>query len=116
MQKLWLKVLDWEKDLATEHQEFWNQFFHEMGKLNNVAFNRSLNDAVEELMLCISADVLNKAFGTCAYARWETKNNLFLSRFIAEKSRVALLKWMSIPRLELHAAMLNTRLFQSMSE
>ena len=90
MQELWLKVLDWDKDLAWEHQELQNQFFHEMGQLNNVAFNRSLtpNDAVEELMLCIFPDTSNEAFGTCAYARWETKNNLFLSRFIAKNSEL----------------------------
>ena len=89
-----------------------------MGDLNHVTFERSLTpaDAIEVPTLCIFSDASNEAFGTCAYIRWGTGSNKYDTRFIATKSRVAPLKPLTIPRLELQAAVLATRLYQSMAE
>lgn len=89
-----------------------------MEDLNHVTFERSLTpvDAIEVPTLCIFSDASNEAFGTCAYIRWRTGSNKYDTRFIAAKSRVAPLKPLTIPRLELQAAVLATRLYQSIAE
>ena len=86
-----------------------------MGDLNHVTFERSLTpvDAIVLPILCIFSDTSNEAFGACDYVRWQTKSNEYVTRFIAAKSRVAPLKPLTIPRLELQAAVLATRLYQS---
>jgi hypothetical protein len=79
--------------------------------LNNVSFPRSLTppNTIGLLTLCIFADASRDAFGTCSYLRWEISNGNYESRFISAKSRVAPLKELTIPRLELQAAVLATR-------
>ena len=67
-------------------------------------------------MLCIFSDASRKAFGACTYVRWSVANGNYESRFIAAKSRVAPLKELTIPRLELQAAVLASRLAKSIQE
>ena len=73
-------------------------------------------DAIEVPTLCIFSDASNQAFGACAYIRWRTGSNKYDTRFIAAKSRVAQLKLMTMPHLELQAAVLATRLYRSIIE
>ena len=60
--------------------------------------------------LCFFSDASEDAFGSCAYARWQMSNGEYDARFIAAKSRVAPLKRLTIPRLELQGAVLASRL------
>ena len=61
-------------------------------------------------VLCIFSDDCNEAFGSCAIARWQKSNGQYDARLIAANSRVAPLKRLTIPRLELQAAVLASRL------
>ena len=118
MQKLWLKGLQWDEELPPQHQARWNQFFQEMDELNSVTFERSFtpDNVIGAPTLCVFSDASVGAFGTCAYVRWETVTNTFVTRFVAAKSRVAPLKSLTIPRLELQAAVLSVRLCRSILE
>ena len=111
MQSLWQQGLDWDQELPPAAREEWSRFYQEMGDLNHVTFERSLTQ-----ILCIFSDASNEAFGACAYVRWRTEGNEYVTRFIAAKSRVAPLKPLTIPRLELQAAVLAPRLSQSIAE
>lgn len=118
MQRLWQQGLEWDQELPLPVREEWTRFFQEMGDLNHVTFERSLTpvDAIGLPTLCFFSDASNEAFGTCAYIRWQTESNEYHTRFIAAKSRVAPLKPLTIPRLELQAAVLATRLYQTIAE
>ena len=118
MQRLWQQGLEWDQELPSPAREEWVRFFQEMGDLNHVTFERSLTpeDAIGIPTLCTFSDACNEAFGACAYIRWQTKSNKYDTRFIATKSRVAPLKPLTIPCLELQAAVLATRLYQSIAE
>ena len=118
MQHLWQRGLDWHQELPPAAREEWSRFYQEMGDLNHVTFKRSLTpqDATALPILCIFSDASNEAFGACAYFTWRTESNEYVTRFIAAKSRVAPLKPLTIPRLELQAAVLATRLSQSIEE
>ena len=52
----------------------------------------------------------NKAFGSCAYARWQKSNGEYHVRFISAKARVVPLKRLTIPLLELQGAVLASQL------
>ena len=96
IQRLWQTGLEWDQELPTTVREEWIRFFQEMKNLNkvNVTFERPLTslEVIKAATLCIFSDVSNEAFGACAYIRWQTKSNSFNIRFIAAKSRVAILK------------------------
>ena len=77
-----------------------------MKELNDVTIERCLTppNAVGNPILCIFYDASVDAFGTCAYSRWSLGDGTFGVIFIAAKSRVAPFKQLTIPRLELKAA------------
>ena len=87
-------------------------------KLNAVSFERCLkpHNAVGLPVLCVFSDVSQDAFGTCAYVRWQLADGKFDVRFIAGKSRVAPLRRLTIPRLELQGAVLASRLCKTIVE
>ncbi|XP_071941071.1 uncharacterized protein [Antedon mediterranea] len=94
MQHLWQKGYDWDEDLPTSVQDWWVKLFKEMKELNTISFDRCLTPptTTEELILCMFADALEDAFGSCAYIRWKVDNNQFDVKFVAAKSRVTPLK------------------------
>ncbi|XP_028394872.1 uncharacterized protein LOC114519015 [Dendronephthya gigantea] len=118
IQELWQKGIGWDDELSTESREHWVSFFEEMKQLSDIVLERCLCPfiTVELPTLCIFADASRCAFGTCAYIRNVDSSGSIEVRFVAAKSRVAPLKELSIPRLELQAAVLASRLCKSIQE
>ena len=83
-----------------------------MVQLNGVRFARCLTPpkTIGQPVLCVFSDTSEDAFGACANARWQLSTGGFSAQFIAAKSRVAPLKKLTIPRLELQGAVLASRL------
>jgi hypothetical protein len=113
--ELWEEGVDWDDELAPSTQKKWSSYFEEMKQLNGVSFERCIcpRNVVEPPILCVFADASRGAFGTCAYLRSEISSGEVKVKFIAAKSRVAPLKELTIPRLELQAAVLASRLCKS---
>ncbi|XP_028397204.1 uncharacterized protein LOC114521013 [Dendronephthya gigantea] len=118
IQELWQKGIGWDDELSTESREQWVSFFEEMKQLSDIVLERCLCPfiTVELPTLCVFADASRCAFGTCAYIRNVDSSGSIEVRFVAAKSRVAPLKELSIPRLELQAAVLASRLCKSIQE
>ena len=118
MQQLWEGGYEWDEELPAEICQRWMDLFRELEELNRVTFPRCLTpeSAIGRPVLCVFSDASRKAFGACAYARWYVGNGKYESRFVAAKSRVAPLKELTIPRLELQAAVLASRLGKSILE
>ena len=118
MQELWQMGVNWGDVLSPELRAKWMKFLEELKELNEVSFPRGLFtlDSIGLPILCIFADASECAFGTCAYFRWRKQDGTFEVRFVAAKSRVAPLKKLSIPRLELQAALLASRLSKTIQE
>ena len=112
MQRLWEMGLEWDEELPAVEESRWLALFDELNNLNNVKLERCLTPqaAVQKPILCIFSDASESAFGTCAYLRWQLDNGQFDVKFVTAKSRVAPLKRLTIPRLELQAAVMATRL------
>ena len=115
MQHLRKLGLNWDDELPCNVQEKWIQLFTEMKELDGIGFKRCLvpPEADELPSLCVFADASQEAFGACAYIRQKTKESTYEVTFVAAKSRVAPLKQLTIPRLELQAAVLASRLAKS---
>jgi len=114
IQQLWLRGVGWDDDLPEDIKTEWVKLFNEMKELNNITFHP--NHSVNHPMLCVFADASQAAFGACAYTRWQLSDGTFGVRFVTAKSRVAPIKALTIPRLELQAAVLASRLSRTIQE
>ena len=115
MQELWQLGLGWDDEVPPEVKRKWMALFEEMIALNNVKFERCLTppNATGDPSLVVFCDASRLAFGACAYMKWKLNDGQFGTRFVAAKARVAPLKELTIPRLELQAAVLASRLGKS---
>ncbi|GFX19015.1 integrase catalytic domain-containing protein [Trichonephila clavipes] len=79
-------------------------------KIPRYYFQNFLPSNATTIQLHCFSDASKKAYGTVAYLRIELKDGNIISSFVASKGRVAPLKTLSIPRLELMGALLSARL------
>jgi hypothetical protein len=119
MQDLWQHGLSWDEDIQSDLKKKWTLLFNEeMAPLNNVRFQRCLTPAGTILNpdLITFCDASRKDFVACTYVRWKLTDGTFGVRFVAAKSRVAPLKELTMPRLELQAAVLASCLAKAIQE
>lgn len=113
MQQLWQRGYDWDEVLPPDQQEWWMIVFQGMQDLNDVRYERCLTPPMTagNPILCIFADASEVAFGVCVYLRWRLEDGSYAVRFVLGKSRVAPLKKMTVPRLELQASVMAARVY-----
>ncbi len=112
LQGIWkMKKFGWDDPLPKEMQLAWRKLFAEIANLNTVQFPRCLQPpsvhGSPELHVFADASVL--AYGAAAYLVWSTSTGREV-RLVSAKARVAPLRQTTVPRLELMAALIATRL------
>lgn len=102
----------WDDPISEKDRNEWTAFFCDMFQIEKIKFARSVKpeNAVGNPVLVLFSDASTEAFGACAYVRWETEDGQFMCTLLAAKSKLAPAKRISIPRLELNAALLAARL------
>ncbi|CAK9827685.1 hypothetical protein ANTRET_LOCUS5354 [Anthophora retusa] len=114
MQKLWQLKLDWDESVPTSIHTAWTNYHTQLNLLNDLAFERHLllPNAIN-IQLHGFCDASENGYGACIYLRSSDKSGKVQSRLLCAKSRVAPLKAMTIPRLELCGAHLLAKLYHS---
>lgn len=118
LQDLWRTKLGWDEPLSAADQKRWQRLLEELDELKSVEFPRCVMPvdlSANAPMLCIFSDASEEAFGACAYLRWE-KGDGAETKLLCAKSRVAPLKKLTIPKLELQGAVLASRLCKTIKE
>ena len=113
LRKVWASQpqIDWDDPLPKEIQKDWDSFREILSYIPEVVFERSIKPLNGTLpILIILSDGSKQAYGAAAYIRWCTPNG-YVSRLLVAKSRIAPLKIVDPVRLELCAALLNSRLY-----
>ncbi|GFR25571.1 uncharacterized protein TNCT_237861 [Trichonephila clavata] len=105
----------WDDKLPKQLEVTWNKWCNEVQYLNEINipryyFQNSLPSNAITIQLHCFSDAFKKAYVTVAYIRIELSDRNIISNFVASKSRVAPLKTLSIPRLELIGTLLSARL------
>ncbi|XP_078051341.1 uncharacterized protein LOC144477492, partial [Augochlora pura] len=114
MQLLWKSNLGWDDVLPSDIQTLWNTYREQLTKLNEFSIGREiLIKNYTDVQLHGFCDASETAYGACIYIRSTDAKNRVKIMLIAAKSRIAPLKTISIPRLELCAALLLAELFQT---
>lgn len=113
MQELWIAGLEWDELVNSELSEAFWKWLSELNELQEIKVPRCIKmeeTASEKITLHAFGDASEKAYGAVVYARCENAENEISVRLVAAKSRVAPVKTVSIPRLELLSAVLCLKL------
>lgn len=112
MQQLWLAKLQWDDVLSPELNEIWLTLCTRLTRLNDFRIPRHVMcQTPTHIEIHGFADASLKAYGACAYIKTISANNMSIN-LLCSKTKVAPLKQLTIPRLELSAAVLLVRLVE----
>ena len=114
IQSLWRKNKDWDEPLDEGDQSIWKDWLEDLMGLSELELPRCFcgNTCHEvSIQLHVFADASEMGFGAVCYARYSLPDGTIKVSFVMARNRVAPLKRLSIPRLELQAAVLAVRLY-----
>lgn len=113
MQDVWRAQLDWDESIPQGIYTAWLQFVQQFESINRISFDRRvLTNDYRDVQIHGFCDASKTGYGACLYIRSTGENNeITIVRLLCAKSRVAPLKPITIPRLELSGALLLARLY-----
>lgn len=96
----------WDEPVSAHLYERAVTLFEEMFLLEELEFPRCMKplSTVGLPELLIFSDSSTKAYGAAAYIRWELTKGTYCCHLICSKNRIAPIRQLSIPRLELFGA------------
>jgi len=120
LQTLCKDKLDWDDPLPDEMKQKWEKWLCELPKLELLTIDRCFKSKemtkLERSELHCFSDASNVGYGSCVYLRLiDVDGNVHCSLVIG-KSRVCPIKAVTIPRLELSAAVLSTEVGSMMND
>ena len=117
IQLLWKAGIGWDSSIPTEIHTMWLQFKEQLPFIGEVNFNRVIiapnSTEIEMHGFC---DASEKAYGACIYLRSTNAQGTHHISLVCSKSRVAPVNPVTLPRLELSAALLLARLYTSVKQ
>ncbi|GFV85032.1 integrase catalytic domain-containing protein [Trichonephila clavipes] len=115
LQEIWKLKLKWDENLPKGILNQVKKWLEQLPILASIKIPRCLylsSNGIKRLTLHVFCDASKKAYAACVFLRVEYEENVFV-KLIQAKARVAPLKDISIPRLELLACVSGTRLAAS---
>ncbi|XP_041976170.1 uncharacterized protein LOC121730976 [Aricia agestis] len=114
LQKLWLHKLDWDDEVPKNITNAWQGFLSDLKYLRDIKIPRYVVRG-NYIELHIFTDASQSAYGACAYVRSchnDCETTVPISvHLLCAKSKLAPIKTVSIPRLELCGALIGAKLY-----
>ena len=113
LQGLWKQKLGWDEEIPESGKHVWYNWLQDLSQIEKVRIPRCYtteNSDVTDYQLHMFSDASEDAYGTAAYLRQEHENGNISCNLVMSKNRLAPIKIITIPRLELQAAVLSSRL------
>ncbi|XP_072397992.1 uncharacterized protein [Diabrotica undecimpunctata] len=111
MQSLWKLKIHWDESLPLDLHTAWVNYKRNFDIIQNIHINRQvICSNPQRIELHCFTDASEAAYGAAVYLRSTDKSGNHHVGLLCAKSRVAPLKVLSLPRLELCGALLGTRL------
>lgn len=111
IQQLWQERLDWDDEIPQNLANIWLNLQYDFTQVSNLKIPRQV---LCPERVCIElhgfSDASEKAFAAVVYLRCKSNTGAYSSKILCAKSRVAPLKQITLPRLELCSALLLSRL------
>lgn len=116
VQRLWAKRLGWDEELPEQDRRWWHVFRDELDQLKKITVpRRVLPDNHRQYQLHCFCDASSKGYGCCVYVVGLDEEKRIESNLLIAKSRVAPLRGLSIPSLELCAAVLGSQVMDNLT-
>ncbi|MCG8078471.1 MAG: hypothetical protein JAY75_19800, partial [Candidatus Thiodiazotropha taylori] len=120
LQTLWNKHLEWDDSLDKEDFEVWSTIRLEVSRLSELQVRRciAINGDTEDInyhLICF-CDASNHAYAAVVYLLQTSGKHKSKADLIFSKTRLALIKKMTIPRLELMAVLIGVRCLRFVKE
>ncbi|XP_065361967.1 uncharacterized protein LOC135955547 [Calliphora vicina] len=113
LQELWIYNIDWSSPIPEKLYKKWYEWYNELQNVRNIRIPRcygvKFSDPSTVIELHLFVDASEVAFAAVGYWRMRLLDSVEVI-FVAGKSKCAPIKPLSIPRLELQAAVLGVRL------
>ena len=111
VQKMCIENSDWDEEVSERVQTIARQWLKECNELNNLRIERCLLKGGEDnyCELHVFSDASEKAYGSVIYVRERTTEGIRVTLAMA-KSKIAPIKIISVPRLELMAAWIGVKI------
>ncbi|XP_063533695.1 uncharacterized protein LOC134743993 [Cydia strobilella] len=118
IQKLWLTGITWDEEVPSNLINEWSTYREELAMLTQVHIPRwiRLKKTSKKIELHGFSDASKIAFAAVVYVRIVDETEDVTVTLVSAKTKVAPIKQVSIPRLELCGAVLLTRLLMEISE
>ncbi|XP_011859616.1 PREDICTED: uncharacterized protein LOC105557081 [Vollenhovia emeryi] len=115
MQETWRSGGQWDESLPILLAKKWEQFRRDLNDVQMISIPRRVipSKNTSKIYLHGFCDASAGACGACLYVQAEDEQGTYTSRLLCSKSRIAPIKPISIPRLELCSAVLLARLIDS---
>ena len=101
------RKVGWDEEIPQDEEKEWNMWLQDLHKLKKVKVNRCFKSSSvlqpDQVELHHFADASERGYGTVSYLKYSSGTSIHCA-FVLAKARVAPLKTVSIPRLELTAA------------
>ncbi|XP_045763680.1 uncharacterized protein LOC123866269 [Maniola jurtina] len=110
IQDIWRTKIDWDEEIHEDQMKSWLKYLEEVSTLKELKIARCISPYSQEGELHTFTDASEEAYAAAVYWRTKRSDGKIHVTLIAGKARVAPTKPISIPRLELQAALLGTRL------
>ena len=108
LQQLCKDKVGWDEEIPQEALDVWERWLNDLPKLVKISVPRCFKPSYDAQLRCIQlhhfAGALFDGYGVVSYLRFTDTENRVHCSLVMGKSRVALIKPTTIPRLELTAA------------
>lgn len=119
IQRLWLKGVAWDEEVDYELHQEWSSLRESLQQVDEIKLNRwmyTTQTNQNNVTLHGFADASTKAYAAVVYLRVETEDKEIKTSLVAARTRVAPVKAVTVPRLELCGALLLSKLVKQVKE
>lgn len=118
LQKLWQLKTEWDEPLPSDHAEEFDKWMDGLEAIKNLQLPRSYNEGreVRRRDLHVFCDASEDAYAAAAYWVLKYADGHYETALVAARAKVAPLKQQTVPRLELQAALIGSRLAKTIRD